>query len=83
MSHAHLETKPCRECHELRTLDRFLPSRTSPDGHGDRCRPCIFAEAQRNREDRERRRALAPVTAKARRRQAQRTGATQPATQPQ
>jgi hypothetical protein len=64
MSHADHGMKPCRECGEHRPLDRFLPSRTSPDGHGDRCRACIFAEAQRNREDRERRLALVPVKAK-------------------
>jgi hypothetical protein len=74
----HLDTKACRECHELRPLERFLPSRVSPDRHGDRCRECIFAEAQRNREDRERRRALVPAKTKPRRRPAQRTGPTQP-----
>jgi hypothetical protein len=75
MSHSHLETKPCRECRALRPLDRFLPSRVSPDGHGVRCRECIFAEARRNREDRERRRVLVvPVKIKS----CQRLGAPQP-----
>jgi hypothetical protein len=62
--------KRCRECRERRPLDRYFPSRFSLDGYGDRCRPCVFAEAARNREERERRRALAPVTAKPRRRRA-------------
>jgi hypothetical protein len=76
-----MSTKPCRECRELRPLDRYLPRRTSPDGNGDRCLDCVLLEARRNREERERRRALVPVKAKPRRRQAQRSGALQPVTQ--
>jgi hypothetical protein len=73
-----MSTKICHECNEARPLERFLPRWTSPDGHGDRCLDCVLLEARRNREDRERRRALMPVKAKPRRR---RPGALQPVTQ--
>jgi hypothetical protein len=60
MQQPHLErTKPCRDCCQPRPLARFLPSRHTADGRVDCCLDCIRLAAQRQRDESDRRRALA------------------------
>jgi hypothetical protein len=47
--------KVCSACREPRPLVRFLLSWGMPDGRVNRCLDCILADAQRIREDRQRR----------------------------
>lgn len=49
--------KTCCQCVELRPAGAFLPSPLTADGLTDRCRPCIFGNAARDRAQREDRRA--------------------------
>lgn len=64
--------KTCCQCFELREAGAFLPSPLTADGLTDRCKPCIFGNAARDRAEREVRRQAStpsrvPVSATARR----------------
>jgi hypothetical protein len=47
--------KRCTSCREVKHHHAFLRTRYSPTGVTDNCRDCIFSNAQRDREQRERR----------------------------
>ncbi len=49
--------KICRQCNVTRTASEFLPSPLTADGLTDRCKPCVFGNAARDRAEREARRA--------------------------
>lgn len=47
--------KTCHQCSTRRPAGDFLPSRIAADGLSDRCKPCIFGNAARDRANREQR----------------------------
>lgn len=49
-------SKTCCQCEQIRPASSFLPSALSDDGLTDRCKPCVFANAARDRAERELRR---------------------------
>lgn len=51
--------KTCRQCSTLRPAGDFLPSPITADGLTDRCKPCVFGNAARDRAEREARRMRA------------------------
>lgn len=55
--------KTCGQCQTTRPASAFLPSPLTDDGLTDRCKPCVFANAERDRQDRESRRAATRVAA--------------------
>ena len=56
--------KTCRECNRDRPVSRFLPVRHTADGLSNRCLDCVLTEAQRNRQQREARRACSSKRSK-------------------
>ncbi len=55
----HLEpvqTKRCAQCGAEKEINAFLPSKFTSDGQTESCKPCIYADAERDRHDREQRR---------------------------
>ena len=52
-----LSHKTCQQCSTLRPAGDFLPSPITADGLTDRCKPCVFGNAARDRAQREARRA--------------------------
>lgn len=56
-------SKTCCQCQETRPASSFLPSALSDDGLTPRCKPCVFANAQRDREERESRRSATGAAA--------------------
>lgn len=49
--------KTCRQCNVTRAAAEFIPSPLTGDGLTDRCKPCIYGNAARDRSEREMRRA--------------------------
>jgi hypothetical protein len=47
--------KTCKGCGDAKPRSEFFPSSFTLDGLTDRCRPCIFAAAARDRDQREQR----------------------------
>lgn len=49
--------KTCHQCNVTRPAGEFLPSPLTADGLTDRCKPCVFGNAARDRAERDARRA--------------------------
>lgn len=45
--------KRCHQCGVRRQTKDFLPTSATPDRLTDRCKPCVFANATRDRAERE------------------------------
>lgn len=58
-----LTSKTCCQCETNRPVSDFLPSPLADDGLTARCKPCVFGNARRDRQDRESRRAATRVAA--------------------
>lgn len=54
-------SKICRQCEQVRPASSFLASAFSDDGLTPRCKPCVFANAARDRAERESRAAAGGV----------------------
>lgn len=55
--------KTCCQCETIRPASQFLPSPLTDDGLTARCKPCVFGNAERDRQDRESRRQATRVAA--------------------
>ena len=45
--------KRCQTCRQIKPRGEFLPTRYTATGLSDNCRACIFSNARRNREQRD------------------------------
>lgn len=56
-------SETCRQCEQVLPASSFLPSALSDDGLTPRCKGCVFANAARDRQERESRRAATGTAA--------------------